>query len=220
MYVIIIKDDFENVDFGMAGGQRVTLPVYSNMNTPTRLWFYDGIPGKGGELIGDFEYNKPPKWLTYTPDTFTLTKRLKGVHTFVIMGMNGATVKGFEFEKISKESAEIDAVDNLSIYGDKYTVNECDVTGIGNNVVLSFGEFDFEKSPSKLHICGKSALEKNSINLCVTKDGNTKRILIEFEGCAEYTDRVFDIEGVEGKCELSFTFLPGTDFDFKSFRFE
>ncbi len=211
---------FENVDFGMAGGQRVTLPVYSNMNTPTRLWFYDGIPGEGGELIGEFEYNKPPKWLTYTPDTFTLTKRLKGIHTFVIMGMNGATVKGFEFEKLSKETAEIDAVDNLSIYGDKYTVNECDVTGIGNNVVLSFGEFDFEKAPSKLHICGKSALEKNSINLCVTKGGNTKRILIEFDGCAEYTDRVFDIEGVEGNCELSFTFLPGTDFDFKSFRFE
>lgn len=212
---------FENVDFGMAGSDTITLPVYSNMNTPTRLWFYDGRPDEGGELIGDFEYNKPPRWLTYIPETYKLTKRLKGIHTFVIMGMNAASVKGFEFKFESKEFAEIDAVDNINIYGDKYTVNKEDVTGIGNNVVLSFGEFDFgEKAPSRLHICGKSQLEKNSINLCVTKDGNTKRVLIEFEGCNEYTDRVFDISGVDGKCELSFTFLPGTDFDFKSFRFE
>lgn len=51
------------------------------------------------------------------------------------------------------------------------------MTGIGNNVVLDFGEFDFtDEQPSKLVICGRSPLPLNSIHLTA----GTERILCEF----------------------------------------
>ncbi len=107
-----------------------------------------------------------------------------------------------------------------SIYGDKFTRNTDDVTGIGNNVVLEFGTFDFsERTPSAVIITGKSKLPVNSIHLVFKGDTET-RVLCEFAGAEEYTERRFELSGIKGKCEVSFTFLPGSDFDFKSFKFE
>ena len=52
-------------------------------------------------------------------------------------------------------------------------------------------------------------------------DGNTEtRVLAEFAGSSEYTERSFDLSGINGLRIVSFAFLPGSDFDFKSFRFE
>ena len=129
-------------------------------------------------------------------------------------------VGGFVFEKPVKETAEINAADHDEIYGDKYTVEPDAVTGIGNNVMLNFGEFDFtEKSPARVVITGKSALPVNSIHVIFTGD-TEKRVLAEFKGADEYTPESFDLSGISGKCKVSFAFLPGCDFDFRSFRFE
>ena len=142
------------------------------------------------------------------------------MHTLVFESADGYDIHGFYFEKRAKEFAEIAAVDNDSIYGDKFTVEADAVTGIGNNVLLEFGEFDFsEETPSKLVITGKSDLPKNSINVIVKGD-TENRITVEFEGAAAYTEREFAMEGIKGKCQISFVFLPGSDFDFKAFRFE
>lgn len=210
---------FENTDFGPIGSDTVTVPIFANCTTPVRLRFYDGIPNEGGELIGDFEYHKLPIWLTYQPETFKLTKVLKGAHTFVMESGDGYQVAGFKFEKPNKEFTAINACDNESIYGDKFTVTKDAVEGIGNNVTLDFGEFDFtEKSPRGIVITGKSALPLNSIHILFTGDTEA-RVLAEFEGAQEYTGRKFDLSGISGKCNVSFTFLPGSDFDFKSFEF-
>lgn len=211
---------FENVDFGPVGSDTVTVPVYSLGTLPVNLKFYDGIPGEGGELIGDFMYHKPPKWLTYIPETFKLTKKLKGMKTFVMMSNDRYEVKGFEFEKPEKEFAEINVTDNESVYGDKFTVEADAITGIGNNVMLNFGEFDFtDRKPEKVVITGKSGLPLNSIHVIFTGDTET-RVLAEFTGADDYTEREFDLSGISGKCKVSFAFLPGSDFDFRSFRFE
>lgn len=212
---------FENVDFGKLGSDSVNIPIYMNCSTPIRLKIYDGIPNCGGELIGDFEYLKPSVWLTYNePENFTLTKKLKGVHTLCFESENGFEIKGFRFDKPQKEFSELCAADCESVYGDKFTREQDAVTGIGNNVVVDFGEFDFtEKSPSKIIVCGKSQLPVNSIHL--TFKGETeKRIQLEFTGCGEYTERAFDLPEIVGKYGVSFTFLPGSDFDFKTIRFE
>ena len=210
---------FENVDFGPLGSDTVTVPVYANCTTPVKLRFYDGIPGKGGELIGDFTYHEPPRWLTYIPNTFKLSKTLKGVHTLVMESADGFHVQGFCFAKPDREFSEIRAVDSERIYGDKFTREIDAVTGIGNNVVLDFGEFDFtEKSPSSIIITGKSALPKNSIHIIFSGSVET-RVLAEFEGAEEYISRRFSIAGINGKCNVSFAFLPGSDFDFKAFAF-
>lgn len=210
---------FENVDFGKVGSDTITFPIFANCTNAVGIKVYDGIPGQGGELIGDFSYQKKSIWLTYIPETYKLNKVLKGMHTLVFESADGYDIHGFCFEKHAKEFAEIAAVDNDSIYGDKFTVEADAVTGIGNNVLLEFGEFDFsEETPSKLVITGKSDLTKNSINVIVKGD-TENRITVEFAGAAEYTEREFAMEGIKGKCQISFVFLPGSDFDFKAFRF-
>ena len=143
------------------------------------------------------------------------------MHTFVMESSDGYDVKGFVFEKRAKETSEISAADNESVYGDKFTVEPDAVTGIGNNVTLSFGDFDFtENAPTKVVITGRSKLPLNSIHVIFTTDDSEKRVLAEFSGADDYTPREFALEGITGKCKVSFVFLPGSDFDFKSFRFE
>lgn len=211
---------FENVDFGPVGSDTVTVPIFANCDNAVRIKFYDGIPGEGGELIGDFEYHKKSIWLTYIPETYKLSKTLKGVHTIALESGDGYDIQGFSFEKRAKEYAEICAADNDNIYGDKFTVGESDVTGIGNNVMLDFGEFDFgENSPSAIVITGRSELPLNSIHIIFSGE-TEKRVLAEFKRADEYTERRFTVDGVRGKCKISFAFLPGSNFDFKSFRFE
>lgn len=84
---------------------------------------------------------------------------------------------------------------------------------------MNFGEFDFEEPPSAIIISGKSELPLNSIHITFKNEDN-KRIIAEFKGCGEYTERRFELHGLAGRGELSFTFLPGSNFDFQWFRFE
>lgn len=210
---------FENTDFGKTGSDTVTVPIYANCTTPVHIKFYDGIPDEGGEPIGNFIYHEPPEWLTYKPNTFKLSKTLKGVHTFVMMSSDRYHVGGFSFDKPDTAFAPYRAADCEKIYGDSFTVEGGCVTGIGNNVVLNFGEFDFEEPPSAIIISGKSELPLNSIHITFKNEDN-KRIIAEFKGCGEYTERRFELHGLAGRGELSFTFLPGSNFDFQWFRFE
>ncbi len=210
---------FENVDFGKLGSDEITVPIFANRTTPVKLRVYDGIPGEGGELIGDFTYHKEPIWLTYQPETWKLTKVLKGVHTIVLESVDAYEVAGFSFKRPIKETMELSALDYESIYGDTFTVGEDAVTGIGNNVLLDFGWFEFgDEGPGEVIITGKSALPLNSIH--VSFSGDTKKIVLaEFKGSGDYVARHFDLTGISGKCRVSFTFLPGSNFDFKSFQF-
>lgn len=210
---------FENTDFGRVGSDTVTVPIYANCTTPVGIKFYDGIPDKGGELIGDFVYHEPPEWLTYKPNTFKLSKVLKGVHTLVMMSSDRYHVKGFSFEKPDAEFMIHKAAEFEKIYGDSFKVEDEYVTGIGNNVVLDFGEFDFDTPPASIVISGKSELPLNSIHINFKNEEN-RRIIAEFEGCNQYTERRFPLEGISGKGALSFTFLPGSSFDFGWFRFD
>lgn len=210
---------FERVDFGKIGSDIVTLPVFANCDNPVSIRIYDGIPGQGGELVGDFIYHKKSEWLTYIPETYRLSRVLKGIHTIVLEFGDGFHLQGFCFAKRDREFLKIHAIDYDKLYGDQYKVEEDAVTGIGNNVVLTFGEFDFGKQPpSALEITGRSSLSQNSIHMIF--DGEeSQRVILEFEGSADYTTRSFPLEGISGKGRISFAFLPGSRFDFKAFQF-
>lgn len=210
---------FDNTDFGKIGSDTVTVPIYANCTTPVKIRFYDGRPDEGGELIGDFVYHEPPEWLTYKPNTFKLSKVLKGMHTFVMMSSDRYHVKGFSFEKPDNDFALHTAAGCEKIYGDSFEVQGDNVVGIGNNVVLDFGEFEFKEKPKSIVICGRSELPLNSIHITFKGKENLRQIA-EFESCAEYTERRFKLEETEGSCNVSFTFLPGSNFDFGWFRFE
>lgn len=210
---------FEDVDFGKIGSDTVTVPIYALCNNSVKIRFYDGLPSENGELLGEFTYDEKPVWLTYIPNTFKLSKKLKGIHTFVMESSDGFEVKGFVFEKTIKGNAEISAVDSDNIYGDKFEICTDAVCSIGNNVTLDFGEFDFtEKTPTGIVINGKSQLPLNSIH-AVFEGDTEKRVLLEFTKAENYTRREFSLEGIKGRCKLSFVFLPGSDFDFMSFKF-
>lgn len=210
---------FENTDFGKTGSDTVTVPIYANCTTPVNIKFFDGRPDEGGELIGDFTYHEPPEWLTYKPNTFKLSKTLKGIHTFVMMSSDRYHVKGFSFEKPDTDFAPHTASSCEKVYGDSFEVRGDCIEGIGNNVVLDFGEFEFKDKPKSIVICGRSDLPLNSIHITFKGNENIRKIA-EFEGCGEYTERRFELEGIEGGCNVSFTFLPGSNFDFGWFRFE
>lgn len=214
---------FENLDFGDIGSDTVTVPMYVNTDKPVRIKFYDGLPENGGELLGEFEYHEEPEWQVYKPRTFKLNTIMRGVHDFVIASDHAYDIQGFSFKATPKERAEICAAGAVNIFGDKFTKNADDVTDIGNNVVLAFGEFDFDTlPPKKVIITGRSALPINSIHVMFGgENGNAEtRVLAEFAGAESYMAREFPIEGISGKRSVSFTFLPGSEFDFKSFRFE
>lgn len=213
---------FENVDFGAVGSDIITIPLFANYSTPVRIKVYDGIPGDGGELLGDFEYAVVPVWLTYQPQTYRLSKVLRGIHTLCIQSDVAYDVEGFVFEKRRKETAELLAVNAESIYGDKFEKGDYAITGIGNNVTVGFGEFNFgENAPKKVFITGRSDLAANSIHIMFEDEsGGEKRILAEFVRAEQYTEREFAIEGVSGKVIVSLIFLPGSDFDLRSIRFE
>lgn len=208
---------FDNVDFG-SGADSVTVPIWANTLDPVKIRFYDGIPGEG-RLLGEYTYHKQPEWMVFKPETFRLPEILRGIHTFTIETDFGCQVSGFQFERLHREFTENCAADAERIYGDKFTVEGREVTGIGNNVVLEFGEFDFsEEQPAYIVIKGRSALPLNSIHLMLDSG---ERVLCEFrtEGAEDYVERSFGLSGISGKRKISFTFLPGSDFDFRSFRF-
>ena len=161
--------------------------------------------------------------MTFKPNTFKLSKKLKGIGSFCIETTDGFQVSGFSFEKQEREFERNDAADAEHIYGDKFTVEGRNVTGIGNNVMLDFGTFDFAtEAPKQIRISGKSPLALNSIHLILTGADGEKRILCEFrtENADSYEERTFALQNITGKQQISFAFLPGSNFDFSYFRFE
>jgi len=210
---------FERVDFGEVGSDRITLPIFANCEGPVKIRVYDGIPDQGGHLVGDFVYHKKSQWLTYIPETYRLTRVLKGMHTIVLESRDGFDIQGFVFEKRKREFLKINATENERLYGDQYTVEEDAVTGIGNNVLIEFGEFDFgEQAPFALEITGRSRQPHGSIHM-IFEGAASRRLILEFEGSEEYLTRAFPVEGISGRGRVSFVFMPGSCFDFQSFQF-
>ena len=209
----------ESIDLGSIGTDTLTIPVFTESSGEIALRVYDGTP-ENGELIGDLTYCKPSKWLEFQPETYTLTKKLFGIHTISIAADCKVDIGGLLFGIQGKETAEIPAVSRESIYGDKFVVGEDAITGIGNNVIIGFGEFGFtDFSPTKLIITGRTKLSVNSIDIMFSGESE-KRIQCRFEGSDEYVAREFPLDGISGRVKVSFVFLPGCDFDLRSFRFE
>ncbi len=77
-------------------------------------------------------------------------------------------------------------------------------------------------------ICGRTRNTANTIHLRFKKCADDieyvnsvteAQEIFEFPQSSDYTEVTFPIAPRQGKWDLSFVFLPGSDFDFKSFRF-
>ena len=213
---------FEKLDFGTQGADSIHVPIFSFM-TELPLEIYDGTPDKN-LCLGSFTYRHESIYNTYSENIFTLSKRLFGVHTISFVFKHDIYFKGFYFDKTPKALSKIHAVDASSITGDSFTKTQDEITQIGNNVSLVFKDMDFpcdDKKITKLTVMARANDHKNSLNLKILdSDGTSKTTVLEFEESSDYVEKTFELEHIQGQKEISFIFLPGSNFDFKWFKFE
>ena len=212
---------FDQLDFGPAGARELTIDVFEMSSVPTPIRFWKGIPyTPGSRMIGERIYDKPSQWNVYQPDTYVLDEPLTGQDVFGIEMGCKVHIKGFTFKERAIAWGTIPARSYTSVYGDKFTLTESTVEGIGNNVSLVFKGLDFgAQGFTAVAIRGRSKLENNTIHLRFEGNGAQQRRVVEFAGCDDYETRIFPLEPVTGKQDVTFLFLPGCDFDFMDFRF-
>ena len=212
---------FRNVDFGQFGSDEVTLPIFYNSSEPLPIEIWEGMPGEeGSELIDKVHYQAAAKWSVYQENTFKLSRRLKGVTTLCFVVNEQIHLKGFQFTKINKAYQQLSALDNTRVFGDSFKITESAVENIGNNVVLEYEEMDFgQVGFSKILICGRSNTEVNTIHIRFHGDGGDVNQIVEFPYSEDFTEKEFDLKSVTGNQKVAFVFMPGSNFDFKWFRF-
>ena len=211
---------FENIDFGETGSDEITIPIFSLVNEPHTFRIYDGVPSKGGTLLGEFVYQKDVIWNVYQEDTWKFDKPIKGIHDLSFEFTDKVHVKGFSFKKYSRAFTTLNAASADDIYGDDFVKNETSVEGIGNNVTLIFDEMDFgEEGTSKIAITGRAPKGTNTIHVRFEGDGTEIRNIIEFPQSSGYTRCEFEFEKIKGMKNVSFVFMPGSCFDFMDFTF-
>ncbi len=205
---------YNSVDLGTGAD---TLLLYIGACCDIKVKVYDGLP-EGGELIADVTFSSNGKWCGFGEQSFKLGKVLRGVKTISVVP-DGGIFGGFSFVKADRAFAENFAADNDEIYGDEYNISGRSVTGIGNNVIISWRELDFgEGGASRVVIKGGTPKGSDTIQLRFTPvGGEQKSVFLEYPRGAE--SKEFEIPRLVGAHDISFVFLPGARFDFESFRF-
>lgn len=214
---------FRDIDFGPYGSDTITMPIFTLSNEEYSLQIWEGMPDEeGSHLLADTTYQKESKWNVYQEETYTLSKRLRGITSLCFVWQKKAHIKGFSFEKQNRAFEQNNVTECDHIYGDTFTMAEQAIEGIGNNVSLEYTEMDFSsEGASRIVIYGKSPIDKNTIHIRFTdEDGETTNQLIDFTHSEEYEERVFELEKISGRQKVTFIFLPGCNFDFGWFRFK
>jgi len=213
---------FEGIDFGVIGSDEIVLPIFELESAPTRIEIWEGIPHtQEAHLVADVMYHKPSQWNTYQEVTYQLTHRLKGISTLGFLLRSKVHIKGFVFTPVVKAYEKIDVVTYTSIYGDNFCLEADAITGIGNNVTITFDSMDFSsKGLRKVAICGRSTQHNNTVHVNFYAAHEEKKQIVEFPFSPDFTVREFLLDSITAECTVSFIFLPGCQFDFKWFRFE
>ncbi len=226
---------FDRVDFGKDGADTMTVPIFWwNEEIPLEIW--DGTPDDGRILFKGM-YRAKSVYNVYSPNSFSLSRRLFGLHSISFVTFDKLSLHGFSCPVTGKAAARLHAADADSITGDKFSIeDDGSVTGIGNNVSLVFSSMDFgNETPRSLSVEG-FARSANTIRLVITAaDGRQFSQNLEFPqspqaggsprpggGGTSWEKRTYSLTCLgekPGMTEVSFIFLPGSDFDFRAFRF-
>lgn len=212
---------FGNIDFGPVGSDEITMPIFALTSEEYPIRIYEGVPGEEGcQLLADVVYQKPSIWNTYQEETYSLAKRITGINTISIAVHQKIHLKGFVFKKLQKAWLSLNAAEADSVYGDTFTKEERAITGIGNNVTITYTEMDFgEEGTAGVRICGRAAKSSNSLHIRFSQGEEEIKQLVEFPMCGEYTEKACSLTPVKGKWDVSFVFLPGSCFDLQSVQF-
>ncbi len=214
---------YSGINFGSQGSDLITVPIFALSDDEYPVKIVDGVYGQeDSEVMADVIYHKKSIWNVYQEDTWKLKKRLTGIRTLSFVTQNKMHIKGFSFERQLKALYNNYALEADSIYGDSFTKALESVEGIGNNVTFTFSDMNFgDGGVKEIVICGRAKEKSNTLHLRMKKrdeDISVKEVL-EFPRCSEYGEISFDIEPRQGLWDIEFIFLPGSNFDFKYFKF-
>lgn len=212
---------FAHVDFGPVGSDTLTLPVFALDGQRYDITLWDGNPKENGRVIAVLPYQKSSIWNVYQEETYRLPEILTGEHDLYFSLDKKVHIKGFSFARQTRLGRRIRAVDADQLYGDSFTRTPDAVKRIGNNVTLSFLHFDVEKAGAlTLRLEGFTPLESNTVVVRVSNEkGEERTAMCAFAGGKREEQR-FDVQAPKGHCEVSFIFLPGSQFDFYSFQLD
>ncbi|WP_159887610.1 glycoside hydrolase family 2 TIM barrel-domain containing protein [Paenibacillus puerhi] len=213
---------FHHIDFGPYGSDTITIPIFALASEEYSLQIWEGMPDEEqSSLLADVIYQKPTKWNTYQEETYRLSKKLRGITSICFVLRQKVHIKGFTFAPSHRAFELHFAAECDRIYGDTFTVSETNVEGIGNNVSLEFGQMDFGcDGATRLVVYGRSPLDQNTIHIRFASHEGESKQLVDFTLSDGYEEQVFELEKVTGVQQVTFIFLPGSDFDFGWFRFE
>lgn len=212
---------YGDIDFGNVGSDEITIPIFALNDDKYPIQIWEGIPGEqGSEMLADVIYCKPSIWNVYQSETYKLNKKLKGITTISFHLYQKIHIKGFSFTKYEKAWQELKAGDADAVYGDSFVKNGDMVEGIGNNVTLEFTDMDFgNRSIKGVAIKGRAVQGNNTIHIRMYNGNDEIKQIVEFPKSEEYTIHKFGLDSVDGKWDVSFVFLPGSNFDFADFKF-
>lgn len=209
---------YNNIDFGKTGSQELILHIGVCFDAQIELW--DGMAGSG-ELLAQGTFSSNGLWNGFAPQRFALSHRIKGVHDISIAVVQGMIFGGISFTAINRAYDENFTAECDSIYGDDYRTEGRSVVGIGNNVILSCTGLDFTEGAHALVIKAAGHNPSNPVQLRFTpENGEQQTVLLDFRHSDQCVEQRFDIPALSGVNDISFVFLPGSKFDFISFRFE
>lgn len=212
---------YHGIDFGDFGSDVITLPIFAldDKEYPIQIW--EGMPGEeGSSMIGEVVYQKPSKWNVYQEETYRLNRRLAGITSICFVLHQKIHLKGFSFKRLAKAYEKLLASECSAIYGDSFERTDTGIDHIGNNVTLRFEGMDFgTEGTESLIVCGYTPMEKNTIQVRFESEEGERIQLLEFMHRDEVSEQVFKIKKTAGCRSVSFVFLPGSNFDFKWFRF-
>ena len=209
-------------DFGTFGTDTVTIPIFETESQPVDLTFIEGkTKSKPGTILCTGRYDKKMIWDQYQEETFTLSKRLKGVTTFTIQVTDRKLyIGGLTFHKLEKAWTTLAASDIDRIYGDAFCRTDDAITGIGNNVTIEYTDMDFgDETSAVIEITGRSPIAKNTIHVRTSNGTEEALNIAEFTYSEGYTTKCFPVNVLSGSQTVTLLFLPGSNFDLKGIRF-
>ena len=211
---------FSRVDFGPAGSDEITLPVFALDDSAYEIGLWMGVPGAGGHLVAKLPYQKKCRWNVYQSQTWTLPERFCGLQAVCFTMDRKIHLKGFSFARQSRAWRRLSAGEADAVYGDSFVRDGDAVRDIGNNVSLVFSGMDFEDARHvALRLWGHTPLAVNPVRLSIAPaSGEASVQECAFSGDAD--EQTFDVAVPGGLCTVTFVFMPGSRFDFEALRFE
>lgn len=209
---------FRDIDFGSYGSDEITIPVFALTDDPYEILIYEKMPDEGGELLGSFIYQKPSIWNVYQEETFHLPKRLCGITDLCFVLRAKVHIKGFWFRKYDRARQKLFAGECDRIYGDNFEQDGQTIRKIGNNVTIEFQNMEFgDQGVSGIVLSGSTPLANNTIILKISDEHEERKEILEFSG--QDKEREYRIQQIMGRKNISFVFLPGSNFDFNWLQF-